>query len=203
LTICSVPLIGGNEKNYTYLALGDSVAFGLDVTLLSPDSPPSPDAFTGYPEAIAAIEHLQQSKKEVNAACPGETSSSFVTGGTRDYGCNDLGPQGQPPFKTSIGLHTYYPGTQLSFAVSELSANKHISLVTLGIGANDGLLLLRDCASDPSPSECVASRFPGLLEAYRENLVRILTGIRTDAKYAGTLILVKPELCTRLTSPCG
>src|SRR4051794_22860131 len=86
----------GNEKNYTYLALGDSVAFGLDVRLLpSPLTPPpvilpSPDAFTGYPEVVADIEHLLQSKKEVNAACPGETSGSFMNVGNPDYGCNSF-----------------------------------------------------------------------------------------------------------------
>ena len=87
-------------------------------------------------------------KKEVNASCPGETSGSFldvnVLGG--DYGCNS--PHFQPPaptippFKTSIGLHTNYTGAQMDFAVKQLAANKHINLVTLSIGANDGLMVL-------------------------------------------------------------
>src|SRR5438046_2686082 len=112
-------LQAGNEKNYTYLALGDSVAFGLDPTLLiSIQQPPLPSAFTGYPEIVASAEHLLTSKKEVNASCPGETSGSFWIPGAPDFGCHDLGPQGQPPFKTWVGLHTSYPGTQLAFAVS-------------------------------------------------------------------------------------
>src|SRR5690349_7132969 len=88
-----------NLKNYTYLALGDSVAFGLDVTLLLPNQPPPPaSVFVGYPEVVAADEHLLTSKKEVNAACPGETSGSFMTAGAPDLGCHGLGPQGQPPY---------------------------------------------------------------------------------------------------------
>ena len=79
--------------------------------LLVPDPPPpSPSELTGYPEVLANLEHLLQSKKELNASCPGETSSSFLAAGTPDYGCNSPGPQGQPPFKNWVGLHTNYPG---------------------------------------------------------------------------------------------
>lgn len=106
LALLLTPLFGANEKNYTYLALGDSVAFGLDPTLL-PSAPgqtvPSPDRFIGYPESFAADNHLLNSKKEVNASCPGETSGSFWIMGAADNGCHGLGPQGQPPFKSWVG----------------------------------------------------------------------------------------------------
>src|SRR6185312_17537180 len=71
-------LLAGNDKNYNYLALGDSVAYGLDVRLLTNTPPPAPSAFTGYPEVVSAFEHLLTSSKEVNASCPGETSGSFI-----------------------------------------------------------------------------------------------------------------------------
>ena len=191
LLLIGKPMAAGNEGNFTYLALGDSVAFGLNPTLLTTQPPPTPSEFTGYPEVLANFEHLLQSKKEVNAACPGETSTSFMTAGAPDYGCNSAGPQGQPPFKTWIGLHTNYPGmTQLDFAVSELSSNKHINLVTLGIGSNDFFLLVGACASDPDPQGCVNTRMPGLLQTFTQNLTHILTAIRSDAHYNGTIILV-------------
>ena len=57
-----------------------------------------------------------------------------------------------------VGLHTNYPGTQLAFAVSELSSNKHIDLVTLSIGSNDVLLLLAQCSSNPDPTGCVNTK---------------------------------------------
>jgi lysophospholipase L1-like esterase len=187
----AVLLQGANDKNYTYLALGDSIAFGLDVRLLPPGHPvPSPGDFTGYPEKVAGLNHLLKAKKEVNASCPGESSASFMTAGAPDYGCHDLGPQGQPPFKSAIGLKANYAGTQLQFAVDELSSNKHINLVTLGIGSNDVLILLRECAAGGSPS-CVNDRLPGVLQQYAQNLVRILTAIRVDAGYKGRLVLVK------------
>ena len=66
------PLFGGNDKNFTYLALGDSIAFGFDPTLLptTPNQPlPAPDQFIGYPEIVAQIQHLPQSKKGMCCKC--------------------------------------------------------------------------------------------------------------------------------------
>jgi lysophospholipase L1-like esterase len=197
-------LSAANQTNYTYLALGDSVAFGFNPTLFPPFAQipplPTPAQFTGYPEAVAQVEHLLQSKKEVNAACPGETSGSFINTMAPDNGCNGYGPQGQPPFKASIGLHTNYTGSQLAFAVSQLSSNKHIDLVTLGIGGNDLLLVEAFCiahSTDPlSFKACVTSpgmlgtpQVPGVvITSYAANLTYILTAIRQH--YSGTLVLV-------------
>jgi lysophospholipase L1-like esterase len=191
-TLLTVPVLAGNNTNYDYLALGDSVAFGLDVRLLAPNlPPPSPSVFVGYHETVAGVQHWLQSKKEVNASCPGETSGSFMTPGVPDYGCHSNGPQGQPPFKSSIGLKADYPGTQLSFAVSQLSTNKHIDLVTLGIGSNDVLLLLAQCAQTADPTVCVNTGIPAVLQNYGQNLAQILAAIRTQAGYTGKLILVE------------
>src|SRR6266566_4085488 len=184
-------LLASNDKDYTYLALGDSIAYGFDPTLFNPTlPPPTPAQFTGYPEIVAQVEHLLQSKKEVNAACPGETSGSFLNVNSPDNGCNGLGPQGQPPFKTSIGLHTNYSGSQLEFAVSQLTSNKHINLVTLGIGGNDLLMVEEQCVVNPNTfAVCVNALLPGVLQSYGANLAAILTAIR--AHYSGTLVLVK------------
>ncbi len=194
LAVLAGPMLAGNETNYTYLALGDSIAFGFNPLLFPPFSPPlpapTPARFTGYPEVVAQIEHLLQSKKEVNAACPGETSGSFISGAPPDNGCNGPGPEGQPPFKTSIGLHTNYAGPQLAFAVSQLDSNKQINLVTLGIGGNDLLLLEEQCTgpSVPSFEACVSTMLPGVLQSYGLNLNYILGTLR--ANYDGTLVLV-------------
>jgi lysophospholipase L1-like esterase len=191
LAVIAAPMFAGNETDYTYLALGDSIPFGYDPTLFSPSLPtPTPAQFTGYPEVVAQIEHLLQSKKEVNAAYPGETSGSFWIAGAPDNGCHGLGPQGQPPFKTSIGLHTNYTGTQLEFAVSQLTANKHINLVTLGLGGNDLLLLEQQCMAHGVLSfpACVAALLPGVLQSFGANLTAILASIR--AEYNGTVVLV-------------
>ena len=108
MILLSTPGIAGNDKNYTYLALGDSVPFGMNITLLPPYSQqtPTPAQFVGYPEAVAAATRLLESKKEANASCPGETSGSFLNTSVPDYGCNSphyqaVGPA-IPPFKTTI-----------------------------------------------------------------------------------------------------
>jgi hypothetical protein len=191
--LLSTPVFAGNDKNYTYLALGDSVPFGMNVTLLPPYSQqiPTPAQFVGYPETVAAATHLLDSNKEANASCPGETSGSFLNTSTPDNGCNSphfqpLGPA-LPPFKTTIGLHTPYTVAQMDFAEAQLASNKHINLVTLSIGANDVLLALaalEQCKDD----QCVQTLLGPLLATYRSNLTQILTRIR--AQYQGTLVVM-------------
>ena len=187
LALLISPLFAGNEKNFTYLALGDSVAFGLDISLIptGPNQPaPSADRFTGYPEIFAEMEHLLKSQKMVNAACPGDASASFYIPGAPDNRCRD--------YKAAFGIHTNYPGTQLSFALSKLATNKHINLVTLQIGGDDLQLLEIRCTTPapyPSFAACVGALLAGVLQAYGQNLFAILTAIR--AEYDGTLVLVK------------
>lgn len=193
LALLVAPAIAGNDKNYTYLALGDSIPFGMDATRIPPYTTqlPTADQFTGYPETVAAAEHLLQSKKEVNASCPGETSGSFLNENVLDYGCNS--PHFQPPFPTippfkSIGLHTNYTGAQMDFAVAQLQANKHIDLVTLNIGANDVLLVLGDLENCGDNATCAQNVLGPVLHNYGKNLATILTRIR--ANYGGTLVLM-------------
>ena len=117
----AMPARAAGQGEAIYLALGDSIPFGLNVNLLptNPSQPlPTPGEFIGYPEIIGQVEPWLQ---VLNAACPGETSGSFYIAGAADYGCHSNGPQGQPPFKMWIGLHVSYPGTtQLQYAVQEL-----------------------------------------------------------------------------------
>src|ERR1035441_6996161 len=188
LALLAAPLFGGDNNPFTYLALGDSIAFGYNPTLFPPYKAvpplPTPNQFIGYPERVEEYERLLHSEQEVNAACPGETSGSFWIPGAPDNGCQ--------AFKAEIGRHTAYPGiTQARFAGSELTSNIHINLVTLSIGGNDLLLLQQKCAN-PDPrvfALCVQNDLPGVLTTYGGNLTQILGGIR--ANYQGTLIVMK------------
>ena len=179
LVLLAVPIFAGDKPN-TYLALGDSVAFGYDPTLIKPGSPlPKPDQFTGYPEVVAQIE---AAKYAINAGCPGQTSKSFLLGGWDDNGCEG--------FRNSIGLHTTYTGTQDEFALSQLTGNKKIGLVTLSIGGNDLLLLQQRCAPPANFEVCVTLGLPDVLATYGKNLAQILFNIRYRANYKGTLVIV-------------
>jgi lysophospholipase L1-like esterase len=187
LGLFSGPAFAAGQKDYKYLALGDSIPFGMDPRLVMAGQPrPAPSDFKGYPELLSLID--ARYKDEVNGSCPGETSSSFLMG-PPDNGCNSMGPTGQGPFKPVVGLHVDYSGTQMAFAVSELAANKHIKLVTLSIGANDVLLAVAYCqiAGGDVPA-CIGRQLPITLGMFAQNLARILTAIR--ANYDGTLVLV-------------
>jgi lysophospholipase L1-like esterase len=108
----SFHLIGA--KNY-YLALGDSLAFGLQ---------PNSDFTHGYVDDLFQILHQEGVKAVANMGCPGETSVTFIQGGC---------PSPIPP-------HFPYTGPQLNAAVNFLKANAgKVSIVTLDIGANDVL----------------------------------------------------------------
>ncbi len=184
LLLLAASASAANLKNYTYLALGDSIPFGFDPTLFA-TSIPAPNDFTGYPELL----RNPKAKKLLNAACPGETSGSFLVYLAPDNGCNGAGPQDQPPFKSSIGLKADYPGiSQMQFAVGQLQGNKHISLVTLSIGGNDLSLLQAACAAESDFGSCVQTRLPQVLGSYGFQLTQILTGIRQE--YRGTLVLM-------------
>ena len=188
LASCVTPAFS-DEGTKTYLALGDSIPFGFNPLLFGPPGAPlpTPAQFVGYPEIVSAW----TGTPEINAACPGETSGSFLVLGAPDNGCNGLGPQGQPPFKGTIGLHTNYPGTQMKFALEQLQTNKSIKLVTLNIGGNDLSLLQMSCATASDFAGCVGGGlFKTVLPNYRANLDSILDGLRNQAKYHGQLILV-------------
>src|SRR5690349_16824348 len=102
------------DKEDTYLALGDSVPFGLDLRLLlDPNHLPVATQFAGYPECLAAFQWPPPQPRLIAASCPGESSGSFPDN-RPDYGCNSNGPQGQPPFKTGIALHVDYTSPQLT-----------------------------------------------------------------------------------------
>ena len=155
----------------TYLALGDSIAFGFNPLLLA-DPAVEPSAFVGYPE------HLDDDDDRLrNASCPGETSASFRSSTAPDNGCRD--------FKTAFGLHVDYDGTQLEYAVGHLATNR-TSLVTFAIGANDLLMVLSACAGDAG---CALAQLPATLQQVGGNAATSLGTIRA-AGYTGRLVVL-------------
>jgi hypothetical protein len=137
------------------------------------------------------MEHLADSKKEVNAACPGETSGSFLSVSQPDYGCNSPHPVQPgldiPPFKTLVGLKAPYTGAQMDYAEMELASNKHIDRVTLSIGANDFLLVLPQLQACGTSQACANNVLGPVIQTYAANLAAILVRIR--ALYHGPLVV--------------
>ncbi|MBI4908101.1 MAG: hypothetical protein HY820_31035 [Acidobacteria bacterium] len=187
MAILASPAFPQNSQD-RYLALGDSVSFGLDPTLLLNSPPPKASDFAGYPEIVRA--NSKKIAESVNASCPGETSASFLDPNALNNGCThpNVAFPDLDPFKDWIGLHVEYPLSQMEFAVSHLLDNRNTKLVTLSIGANDLILLQYQCAFDPA---CMNDRVNGVLNEYADNLSRILAAIRIQGRFNGTLVLVK------------
>jgi lysophospholipase L1-like esterase len=172
--------VSGPAAGGTYLALGDSVAFGY----VPPQAVPAPDyfdprSFVGYPEDVAGALHLRVS----NASCPGETTASMFVPGAQSNGCeNSLGsPIG---YRTEYPLHVQYRGTQMQYALQYLAVHRHTRLVTIDIGAND-VFLCQETTADACAS---AAEFQAVLQQIGANLTTIFTLIRDVARYHGLLV---------------
>jgi lysophospholipase L1-like esterase len=165
----------------TYLALGDSVAFGY----VPPNAVPTPDyfdpsSFVGYPEDVAQALHLRVS----NASCPGETTASFFVPGAQSNGCENF-PGSSVGYRTEYPLHVQYPGTQLQYALKYLALHRHTTrLVTIDIGAND-VFLCQETTADKCAS---TAELQAVLKKIQVNLSIIYALIRDVARYHGPLV---------------
>jgi lysophospholipase L1-like esterase len=119
--------------------------------------------------------------KPVNAACPGESTGSFLSSASIDNDCQ--------AYRAGAPLHVSYGTTQLEFATSYLSQHHNVRLVTLQLGANDGLRLINSCASDIDPLQCVQNGAPALLQGIATNIGAILAALRSTG-YGGPIVLV-------------
>ncbi len=153
------------HHNIDYLALGDSVTFGYSPLV----DPHDTKAFVSYANVVvqALHEHL------TNAACPGVTSSRFISLSGPDWLCEPWLSQGFP-------LHVTYDSSQLKFAVSYLRSHPHTRLVTLLIGSNDLFRLQGLCKNDRT---CIEKGLPGVLATVRANLNTIFATLRNKAHY--------------------
>ncbi len=166
VAVTGCAMASSEETSTTYLALGDSVAFGFD-----PLVDLNRDKVTGYPEALAAARGLDVT----NLACPGEASGGFMSPTGADNHCREN--------REAYPLHADYGGTQLQAAVDFLDAHPETSLVTIDIGANDVFLLDHICNRD---FNCILTNFVATASAYNSNLAFIYTQLRKV--YAGPLV---------------
>jgi lysophospholipase L1-like esterase len=169
----------GHRHADTYLALGDSVPFGFAGNL-PPQAYLDPRAFVGYPELVAGRLGLEL----LNASCPGETTDSFIDAEAQSNGCeNSL--DSPVAYRDLYPLHVDYEGSQLDYAIETLQHNRHVRLVTLTLGANDGFLCQRAAQSYCTSAADVA----GLAAHVGANLDRILSALRTEGGYTGRIVV--------------
>lgn len=121
LLLAGVPLVGaasrseGHQRPMYYLALGDSLAQGVQVN----SSGNAVVTSQGYVDDLYhQLQVHDPALQLVKLGCPGETTGTMIHGGC-------------PYF-------TYPAGSQLAQAVSFLRAHRHqVALVTIDIGANN------------------------------------------------------------------
>ena len=179
LPAAAAPL-GGAGGSGTYLALGDSVAFGyVPPNAVPPPNYLDPSSFVGYPEDVAQALHIPVA----NASCPGETTASFYIPGAQSNGCENS-PGSPVGYRTEFPLHVQYTGTQMLYALRYLATHRNTRLVTIDIGAND-VFLCQETTADAcaSPAELQA-----VLKKIQVNLAIIYALIRDVARYHGPLV---------------
>jgi lysophospholipase L1-like esterase len=172
--------VTGSDANGTYLALGDSVAFGY----APPNAVPAPNyldahSFLGYPEYLAQ----QLNERVSNASCPGETTASLLVAGAQSNGCENS-PGSPVGYRTLYPLHVQYQGTQMEYALHYLAAHRHTRLITIDVGANDAFLCQEttpDQCSSPQELAEVANEIAG-------NLGTIFHDLRVVAGYRGPIV---------------
>lgn len=155
-----------------YLALGDSITFGYIAQAGYEYG--NDDNFVGFPTYVGDALGLTPT----NAACPGETTSGFVSATGDDNGCR--------PYKARYPLHAGYSGTQLRFAAAFLKRHPNTKLVTLLLGANDAFRLRARCSNEVT---CITAGLPTVLSTVRSNLDAILRTIRS-ARYHGKIVVL-------------
>lgn len=162
-----------NEGNGDdYLALGDSVTFGyIDNAGYEYFYPTN---FVSYADYVGLLSKVDL----VDAGCPGETTSSFISSTGQDNGCR--------AYRLAFPLHVAYSSTQLAFATDFLRHHRGTRLVTINLGANDGFLLEEQCNYDPT---CIENGLPQLLATVAANMNTILSDLRATG-YHGTIIVV-------------
>jgi lysophospholipase L1-like esterase len=157
------------------LALGDSVVFGY-ITQAGHQYVNATN-FIGSPEYFADLLQLNV----VNAGCPGEATTSFLSPTGADNGCR--------AFRAEAPLHVAYSSTQLAFATKFLGHHPDARLVSIGIGANDLFLLEKACAANANPSQCIDAGLPATLAEVASNMATILADLRATG-FGGVLIVV-------------
>ena len=175
------------ERPVPYLALGDSIPFGFNPFLADlaeaviPLNTSVPDdlllSFNGYPQDVSELLKLNLA----NASCPGQTSSSFG-GLSPDNGCELWRSSGLPTFVA----YSTPSQSQIAYAADFLLANRNTRLVTITIGGDDLLILLKGCGLSVM---CVQNGLAEVLDTFATNLTAIYTAIRSTG-YEGPIVAV-------------
>lgn len=174
----------------TYLALGDSLAYGYQQAKFAAELPSvNPASFnTGYVDDFAAgLSFFHPGLQVVNDGCPGETTDTLLHGsGIAGY-C--AGGAHGTPFPYVWLHHPYAASTQIGDALAVLGAHPGASPITLDIGANDVLQFLRATCGFPATFTCSASDVAGEFAHIVGNVGSIVGQLRAADPTARIVLL--------------
>lgn len=169
------------HAQHTYLALGDSLAFGYSQARFEANLPEeNPAAFeTGYVNYFGDVLRVFRPNLQiVNDGCPGETTISMI--------------EGPCLYQQRYPLHHPYVGgptsSQLSDALAYLAAHPgQVNPITIDIGANDALSLIETTCN--FNAACIVGGAPSLFAHVSANLGYILGKLRAAAPHAAIIVL--------------
>jgi len=208
------PAAGASKLGSTYLALGDSLAYGFHQAQFEEEVAKGtgtcvagkciePATFDeGYVDDFAHALKLANPKLQVvNVGCPGETTTMMI-GGSGIEGVCGVSPTGFP--WPAAWLHHLYLTPQLSDAVSILEHNPNVSPITLDIGADDVLQFLRSTCGFPKTDTCSEAEVINEFGTIAGNVHTILTKLHEVAPSAQIVLIgVYNPFPTVLPSPGG
>jgi lysophospholipase L1-like esterase len=170
LTVGALPASAApNAPRDYYLALGDSMTYGVQPAKAGKGLPPR--AFdTGYVDVFATrLRALAPGIRVVNYGCPGESTVTFTKGGC-------------PWLAEGKRLHDAFRGSQLGAALAFLRAHRGaVSPITVTLWGNDFFPLVDACKGDPA---CVQKRMGSIAT----RLEAILTRLRQAAPRADIVV---------------
>ena len=173
-----------NPPKRYYLALGDSLAFGMQFVKFNANFPSEPPAIfsTGYVDELTGmLQEIRPGITTLNYGCPGETSVTFIQGG-----CTYTA--------RGFQLHDPYEGSQLSAALAVLRAHRgEVSPITINIGVNDLIALRTLCGNDV---DCALANGPFVLDQVATNLHYILSQLRAAAPDAEIITVTNYDVAS-------
>lgn len=172
----------GAAPTKTYLALGDSLAFGYQQAtfVAGLPSPPAASFDHGYVDDFyLGLRLTGKANKLVNDGCPGETTTSYLNG---------------PCLYQAAGFGLHHPYTAGPFSSQKNDALGYIAshpgevrVITIDLGANDALNVVNGvCSQNPV---CIAAQAPALFASIATNLGTAVGQLRAAAPAAKLVVL--------------
>jgi lysophospholipase L1-like esterase len=185
------PAAGAAKVGSTYLALGDSLAYGYHQAQFQSELKSKgfvePATFNdGYNDVFAGILKFVNPKLEyINDGCPGETTETFIHGPGAPYtGAYCAGGPTGTPFPYVWLHHPYTTSSQLEDALAILKANPNVSPISLDMGSNDVLQFLENTCGFPKTYTCTEAQVIAEFGHIAANVGYILTQLHAAAPHA-------------------